>query len=153
MSAEPLSKEESTEDARDREYKLVRKNAQRVYRLIDDNLESVGGIETAAGFCRYDRGDLRRAIDGGLRPPEPGQRRRYLAVDHVIAIMSRMRQFNAAKATEIAGALVFPAGLLVFPLVELTAEEENRRLKAKLLAIGASVGVGDQLVEEALKTP
>jgi hypothetical protein len=70
-----------------------------------------------------------------------------------MAIMTRIRRYNGTIATQIAAAIVYPAGLLVFPRVEMKPEEENRRLKAKLLAIGGSLGVGDQLVEEALKTP
>lgn len=144
MSADPLTNEERLEAARDSERTLVQKHTKKIYRLIDDNLVSVGGIETAAGFCGVDRGELRRAIDRGT-PAQP----RYLAVDHVIAIMSRMRQHNAAKATEIAAALVYPAGFLVFPLVELPAEEKARRLEQLV----RSMPLGDQLVEKALKTP
>jgi hypothetical protein len=150
MSAELLSKDEVVEDRQDRERKLVRQQVQKVYRLIDDNLQSVGGIETAAGFCRYDRADLRRAIDSGVRPPEnPAERRRYLAIEHVVAIMTRMRQYNAGKATEIAAALVYPAGFLVFPLVEMPAEEKARRYEQML----RSMPLGEQLIEQALKTP
>lgn len=144
MSVNPLDKEATDEAARDAERAIVRKYTKNVYRLIDDNLSAVGGIEMAAGFCGVDRGELRRAIDRGT-PNQP----RYLAVDHVIAIMTRMRRFNAGKATEIASNLVYPAHLLVFPLVDLPAEEKARRLENLL----RSMPLGDQLVEQALKTP
>lgn len=90
---------------------------------------------------------------GATLPETPRTFGRKLSVDHAMAIMTRIRKYNGAVATQIASAFVYPAALLVFPRVELKPEEEVRRLKAKLLAIGTSIGVGDQLVEEALKTP
>lgn len=144
MSANPLSNDDRLEVVRETEESRVQKHLKQVYRLIDDNLASVGGIETAAGFCGVDRGDLRKAIDRGTK-----NQIRYLAVDHVVAIMTRMRQHNAGKATELAASLVFPAGFLVFPLVEMPVEEENRRLKQLV----RSMPLGEQLIEQALKTP
>ena len=141
---DPRDKEAEDEAARDTEQSIVRRHAKNVYRLIDDNLSSVGGIEGAAGICGMDRGEMRRAIDRGT-PNQP----RYLYVEHVIALLARMRQHNAGKSTEIASNLVYPAGLLVFPRVEITVEEENRRLKQMM----RSMPLGDQLIEEALKKP
>jgi hypothetical protein len=140
MSAGTLEKESTAEACREAEQSTVDVAARKVYRSICDNLESVGGIETAAGICGIDRGDLRRALD---------RKSRYLAVEHVMAIVARMRRFNAGKATEIAASVVYPMGFLVFPLVELPAEEKARRLE-KLVR---SMPLGDRLVEEALKTP
>lgn len=144
MSANPHDKEADAEAERDAERATVRKYVKNVYRLIDDNLSAVGGIEVAAGFCGVDRGELRRAIDRGT-PQQP----RYLAVDHVVAIMTRMRRHSAAKATEIAANLTYSAGLLVFPLVDLPADEKVRRYERLI----RSMPLGDQLIENALKTP
>jgi hypothetical protein len=141
---DPRDKEAEDEARKDSERSLVRKYAKNVYRLIDDNLGSFGGIEGAAGIVGLDRGELRRAIDRGS-PNQP----RYLYVDHVMALLARLRQHNAGKATELAAALVYPAGFLVFPLVEMTAEEKARRLEQML----RSMPLGEQLIEEALKKP
>ena len=135
--------EEQERQAAD-ERKLVSQCVDKVYAAVKSGLGCIGGQDVAAGVCGCHAGDLDRSLrrDG-----------RRLSVDHAIAIMTRIRKFNGAVATQIAAAIVYPAGLLVFPRVELKPEEENRRLKAKLLAIGNSIGVGDGLVEEALKTP
>lgn len=126
------------------ERKLVATCTTKVYQLVSSGLVHIGGLDIAAGICGGHAGDLRRSLDRDGRK---------LSVDQAMAIMTRIRKYNGAAATQIASALVYPAGLLVFPRVEMKPEEENRRLKAKLLAIGASIGVGDSLVEEALKTP
>ncbi len=137
------SYEEQEREAAD-ERKVVSTCTSKVYSLVSSGLGAIGGLDVAAGVCGCHAGDLRRSLD------RDGRR---LSVDHVVAIMARIRKYNGAVATQIAAAIVHPAGLLVFPRVELKPEEEVRRLKAKLLAIGNSIGVGDQLVEEALKTP
>jgi hypothetical protein len=126
------------------ERKVVDTCVSKVYTAVSNGLASIGGLDVAAGVCGCHAGDLRRSLD------RDGRR---LSVDHAMAIMTRVRKFNGTVATQIASAIVYPAGLLVFPRVEMKPEEENRRLKARLLAIGQSIGVGDQLVEEALKTP
>lgn len=140
----PLDSYEEQECAADAERKLVATCTTKVYTLVSNGLSAIGGLDVAAGVCGCHAGDLRRSLD------RDGRR---LSVDHAMAIMSRVRKFNGTVATQIAAALVYPAGLLVFPRVEMTADEQNRRLRARLMAIGTSMGVGDQLVEEALKTP
>lgn len=126
------------------ERKLVTTCTNKVYSLVNNGMASIGGLDVAAGVCGINAGDLRRSLD------RDGRR---LSVDHVMAIMTRIRKYNGAAATQIAASIVYPADLMVFPRVEMKPEEENRRLKARLRAIGSSIGVGDQLIEEALKTP
>ncbi len=140
MIAEPLDKEATADADRDAERATVKTSVKRVYRLIDDNLASVGGIESAAGICGVDRGDLRRAID---------HQTRFLSIDHVMAIAARMRRFNAATATQIASAIVHPMDLLVFPRIELKPEEKARRLEQLI----RSMPLGEQLLRSALETP
>lgn len=135
---------EEQEREADAERKLVATCTTKVYSLVSSGLAHIGGLDIAAGVCGCHAGDLRRSLDRDGRK---------LSVDHAMAIMTRIRKYNGAVATQIASAFVYPAALLVFPRVELKPEEEVRRLKAKLLAIGTSIGVGDSLVEEALKTP
>lgn len=135
--------EEQERDAAD-EALVVTTCVSKVYTAIKTGLGSIGGLDVAAGLCGVHAGDLRRSLD------RDGRR---LSIEHTMAITARVRKFNGSLATQIASAIVYPAGLLVFPRVDLKPEEENRRLKAKLLAIGTSIGVGDSLVEEALKTP
>lgn len=140
MNTKDLDNEASADAARDAEKAVVDASRRAVYRLIETNISSLGGIETAAGIAGCERGDLRRALDRSGR---------YLAVDHVLALLARMRRFNAAVATEIGNALVRPADLLVFPRVELSAEEKARRLEQLV----RSMPLGDQLIQRALETP
>lgn len=135
--------EEQERQAAD-DHKLVTSCATKVYSLISDGLRYIGGLDVAAGICGINAGDVRRSLD------RDGRR---LSVEHAMAIMTRMRRHNAAVATLIAGTVVFPVGLGVFPLVTMTADEKAKRYEAKLMAIGHAMGVGDALVEEALKTP
>src|SRR5262249_6609845 len=107
-SYDSLSSSERAEAAAEAEESLAAASVRKVYRLINDNLQSVGGIEVCAGFCGVDRGDLRKAIDRGT-PTQP----RYLAVDHVIRILGRMRKHNAGKATELGALLVRSGDLMV----------------------------------------
>jgi hypothetical protein len=140
MTAEALAKEAAAEVDRDAERTLVQTSARQVYRLVMDNLESVGGIESAAGICGIDRGDLRRALDRSGR---------YLAVEHVMAIGARMRRFNASVATLIGGAVMRPLDLLVFPRVQLTDAERAARYERLILAMP----MGAELARKALETP
>lgn len=139
-----LDSYEEQERASADERNVVNTCALKVYASIKTGLVHIGGLDVAAGVCGTNAGDLTRSIN------RDGRR---LCVEHVMALMTRIRKYNGAAATQIASAIVYPAGLLVFPRVEMKPEEEVRRLKAKLLAIGNSIGVGDSLVEEALKTP
>lgn len=139
-----LDSQQEQELEQSAERKLVNDCAKNVYKLFNNGLAVIGGLDVAAGVCGLNAGDLRRSLD------RDGRR---LSVEHAMAIMTRIRRFNGSIATQLASAIVYPAGLLVFPRVEMKPEEENRRLKARLLAIGNSMGVGDALVEEALKTP
>lgn len=140
MSREAFEKSAASESAAATERELVDSSVRRVYRLIEDHIESVGGMDTAAGLCGVKRWDLRRALDRGDR---------YLPVDHALAIASRMRFHNAGIATEIGAALVRPIDLLVFPRVTLTPEEELKRVKRMLLAMP----MGEQLYAKAVETP
>lgn len=140
----PVDAYEEQERAAADERTVVGTYAAKVYASIKSGLVHIGGLDVAAGVCGTNAGDLTRSLN------RDGRR---LCIEHVMALMTRIRKYNGAAATQIGASIVYPAGLLVFPRVELKPEEENRRLKAKLLAIGSSIGVGDQLVEEALKTP
>lgn len=138
MSLEP-QQEQERESAN--ESKVVKACVDNVYAGIKASLGSIGGLDVAAGICGLNAGDLRRSIDKDGRK---------LSIDHTIAIATRLRRYNASLATKIGSAIVYPFGLEVFPRVEMKPEEENKRLKAKLLSIGQSIGVGDQLVSDAL---
>lgn len=138
MSLDP--QEEQERQAAD-ERKVVIACVGKVYAGIRESLGSIGGLDVAAGICGINAGDLSRSLnkDG-----------RKLSVDHAMAVVARLRRYNATLATKIGSALVYPIGLDVFPRVTLTPEEQAHRYRAKLLAIGQSLGVGDQLVTEAL---
>jgi hypothetical protein len=136
MSAEPLDNTPAQQAGE----ALVEASITRVYSLVETNLGSVGGLDSAAKVAKLDRGDFRRALDRAGR---------YLAIDHVMRIAARMRQFNASAATLLAAAVVRPAGLLVFPLVEMPAEEKARRLEQLV----RSMPLGEQLLQHALETP
>jgi hypothetical protein len=140
----PLDSFDEQERAAADERKLVTTCTTKLYQLVNNGMAYIGGLDIAAGVCGINAGDLRRSID------RDGRR---LSVEHAMAIMTRIRKFNGEAATRIAASFVYPAGLLVFPRVEMSVEEENRRLKARLTAVGTSMGIGNQLVEEALKTP
>lgn len=142
MTASESQEEQDRRD--DSERLLVGDYVRRAYRLLSDGVHSIGGLDVAAGVCGTNAGDLRRSFD------RDGRR---LALDHAVAIGARIRRFNTGLATQIGAAIVRPIELMVFPRVTMTEAEENRRLKARLLAIGNSLGVGAQLVEEALETP
>lgn len=119
---------EAAEDARrGGDKKILEAAVRKVYRLIDDNLHSVGGLETAAGMVGLNAGDLRRALD---------HRGRYLPVDHAMAIAQRMRWHNASISTEINAAIVLPSDLLVWPIVQVTFEDEARMLRDQLARFG-----------------
>jgi hypothetical protein len=133
------SQESAERDAAD-ESQVVALNARKLYRFVSDGLGSLGGLDVAAGVCGTNAGDLRRSLD------RDGRR---LCVDHAMAIGMRLCRYNATLATQIASAFVFPFGLEVFPRVTLTPEERARRLERML----RSMPLGEQLVEEALKTP
>jgi hypothetical protein len=53
-----------------------------------------------------------------------------------MAIAQRMRWHNASISTEINAALVLPSDLLVWPLVQVTVEDENRMLRDQLARFG-----------------
>lgn len=122
------------------ETQVVAANARKIYRSVSDGIGSLGGLDVAAGVCGTNAGDLRRSID------RDGRR---LCIEHAMSIGMRLCKYNASLATRIASAFVFPFGLEVFPRVTLTPEEKARRLERML----RSMPLGDQLVEEALKTP
>lgn len=144
VSVNVLDSFEQQENEAAAERKLVATCTTKVYSLVSSGLVHIGGLDVAAGICGGHAGDLRRSLDRDGRK---------LSVDQAMAIMTRIRKYNGAAATQIAAAFVYPAGLLVFPRVEMTADEKCRRYEAKLMAIGGAMGVGDSLVEEALKTP
>lgn len=134
MSANPamdpaseLRESAAEESRRDGDHGTLDTSARRVYRLIDDNLHAVGGIETAAGMLGIDRGDLRRALD---------HKGRYLPVEHAMAIAQRMRWHRPSIAVEICAAIVLPVDLLVWPRVEQTHENAELQLRAQLERFG-----------------
>lgn len=124
------------EASADAERSIVEASVRRVYRLADDAIGSIGGVEVAAGLCGTDRGGLRRALD---------RNGRYLAIEHVIAIGARLRRYNATLATQLGSAIVHPIDLEVFPRVALTDRERAERLE-KLVR---SMPLGEQLLESA----
>lgn len=120
---------------------LVEAKVEEVYSLIKQGLGSIGGLDVAAGVCGMNAGDLQRSLrkDG-----------RRLAVDHVMAIAARVRRYNATLATRIGFALVRPLELGVFPRVTMPDKERADRCEAKLRTIGQQLGIGDQLIDDAL---
>lgn len=119
-----------------------RKNERSVYRLVEASLGQVGGIESAATIMKFDRGDLRRALD---------DKGRYLAVEHVMRFGARLMEYSPETAQRIAVAVMRPFDLIVSPRVQLTAAEQARRYKAMLDAMSTAAGV--DLAKKALETP
>lgn len=111
--------------------------SRRAYRLLIDGIESIGGVEAAAGIVGLSRGDLRRCLD------RDGRR---LALEHAMAIGTRLRLHNASLSTRIASAFVEPFDLEVFPRVRMTTEQENERLRALV----RSLPMGEQLLADTL---
>lgn len=140
MSTSALETAAAAESVAASEKAVVDTSVRRVYRLLEDHIESVGGMDVAAGLCGVERWDLRRAFAG---------KDRYLPVDHALAIAARMRFHNAGIATEIGAALVRPIDLCVFPRVVMTDGERARRLEALI----RSMPMGAELVAKALETP
>lgn len=115
---------------------LVTDSIRLTRRLLADGVEAIGGIVVAAGVCGYDRGDLYKSIDGERR----------IALEHVIAIATRIRQTNYGLATRIGQALVTPLDLQVFPRTTLTDKERADRCEAALRAMP----MGAELVAQIL---
>lgn len=140
MTAEPLS---NVVELEPKSETTAKKNEREVYRLIDANLGNVGGIESAAEIMGLDRGDLRRALDGG--------KGRYLAVEHVMRFADRLRVKSPESAQRIAVAVMRPFDMVVAPRVQMTAAEQARRMRNRLQAMSEACGV--DLVALALETP
>lgn len=123
------------------EQRVVEKAIRDAYRLLDDGIESIGGIAVGAGVCAFDRSDLRKSLDhaGG---------RRGVALDDALRIGARITRFNRGLVTKLGSALVTPFDLGVFPLVALTDKERADKLEALV----RSMPLGEQLVDEALGT-
>lgn len=119
------------------EQKAVKEAMKHAYRLVDDGVEIIGGTTVAAGVCGIDHGDLRRSIN------RDGRR---LALDHAVAIATRIGRTNPGHATRIAAAIVLPIGLLVFPRTTLTDKERADRYEAYI----RSMPLGDQHIANAL---
>ena len=115
---------------------VVESSARRVYRLLNDAIGSIGGLEVAAGLCGINDGDLRRSLD---------RNGRRVAVEHAIAIGSRVSRFNATLATTLGSALVETFNLEVFPRVTLKLEDRVERLERLVL----SMPLGEQLLANA----
>lgn len=130
MSVEPLS---NLVELEPKSEAPAKKNEREVYRLIDANLGNVGGIESAAEIMGLDRGDLRRALDGG--------KGRYLAVEHVMRFAERLRVKSPESAQRIAVAIMRPFDMVVAPRVQMTAAEQARRARKKMDAMSAVTGV------------
>jgi hypothetical protein len=119
-----------------------RTNERGVYRLVEASLGLVGGIESAASIMKFDRGDLRRALD---------DKGRYLAVEHVMRFGKRLMQHSPETAQRIAVTVMRPFDLIVSPRVQMTAAEQARRYKSMLDALSGAAGV--DLASKALETP
>ncbi len=113
--------------------------ARSVYRFLNDAVDSVG-IVTATGACGIDRADLRRALD---------RDRRYVAVEHAMAIASLVSSSNFDLSTKISAAIVKPMGLTVELPKRMTPEERNaaRVEAARRLAPGLMVLVDAEVGE------
>ena len=136
------SEDETSEQRTDR-------SIRQLYALVEANLDRVGGLDSAATIMGVDRGDLRRAIDGCVRPKKDAAARRYLAVDHLMRFGERVVQYSTEAAQRIATAFVRPMDLLVFPRVQMTAAEKCRRYEAMF----HRMPLGNELIREALTAP
>lgn len=138
----PSESQEEQERRNGSERDLVADYTRRAYRLLLEGSHALGGLEIAAGVCGVNAGDLRRSFD------RDGRR---LALDHAIAIAARLHRFNPSLVVQIGSAIVRPLELVVFPRVTMSDKERADRLEAKLRTTGQALGVGDQLVEDALR--
>lgn len=125
------------ESQADADSSAVDRSARQLYRMIADGIESIGGIEVAAGVVGLNRGDLRRCVD------RDGRR---LAVEHAMALGARLRFYNTGLVTRIADAIVSPLDLCVFPRVKLTDKERADLLETVVRGLGP---IGEQLIEQA----
>jgi hypothetical protein len=123
------------EDQDNAEKSAVESATRRVYRMLTDGIESIGGIAVAAGLCGTDRGDLRRSLD------RDGRR---VSVEHAMAIGTRLRLYNATLTAKLGSALVETFDLEVFPRVALTDREARERLERLV----RSLPLGDQLLAD-----
>lgn len=115
----------------------VGRESRQLYRMLSDGIESIGGIEIAAGIVGLNRGDLRRCLD------HDGRR---IAVEHTMAIGARLRLYNPNLATRIASAFCSVFDLEVFPRVTLTDKERADRLERLV----RSMPLGDQILQQTL---
>lgn len=144
MTSELLAIEEKrdAEDSRDSdEQKLVKRAVRDALRHTNDAVDAIGGRTVAAGVCGYDRGDLRKALEGDNR----------ISLEHTIAIGARVARYNPSLAAKLGAAIVRPFDLLVFPRVTISDAERAARLEIKLRAFASAAGRdADELVAEAL---
>lgn len=134
---ESLEKEASAEASASAEKATVDTSVRRVYRLAEEAVQAVGGMEVAAGICGMDRGDLRRALD---------HKGRYLSVDHLLALAARAAKTNATLAAQLGAALVLPMGLVAKQRRRLTDKQRADALEAYV----RRMPTGLQMIEQAL---
>lgn len=108
---------------------------RRLIRAVEDAVNAIG-LVVAAGACDASK----QVISDTLA----GRESRHLRSEWVTAI-ARYAPEEMRRA--IARALVEPLGYEVQPKKKLTAEEENRRLKAALKSLGP---VGTQALRDSL---
>jgi hypothetical protein len=138
MMPDSLDKAAREHAARVAERKFADDCVDEVYRLAHNAIGVIGGYELAAGVSGIDSGDLHRAVK---------RRGRYLTVDVIAPILRRLRQHNAALATELGAALVLPGQLGVFPLVEISKDEKLERCERLI----KSFPHGERMLDEAYR--
>ena len=118
------------------DYRITERQ-RRLLRIVNDAVDAMGLI-VAAGACGTRTQDLSDVL--------AGRANRYLRTEWLIAIQEaslpdfKLQLSQASVAT----------GLTAGSGRQLTKDEENILLRAKLAAIGNSIGVGDKLIDEAL---
>lgn len=133
------------EDTGDSEIKLVSRCAVHAYRHLVDSLDTIGGIDVAAGVTGMDRGDLRKAIDRTV----VGNGVRRIPLEHAMAIGARLARYNPSLAEKLGAAIVNPLGLEVKPIVTITDKERADRLEAHVRA----QPYGDRIVADLFGKP
>lgn len=137
-SLDKAKESERRDERAELDTKLCEKAHRDSRRMLEDAIPAIGGMDVAAGACKVDRSDLRKALD-------LNGRRGVLLVDYLY-IGRKVMHENRSLITRLASAIVNAWDLDVFPRVSLTDKERADRLEAQLRAMP----LGDQLVEHAL---
>ena len=112
----------------------VGEGARRIYRFLNDAVDQTG-VLPAAGACKIDRGDLRRALDRDGRK---------IAVEHAMSIAAIVDSFDLRQ--RICSAFVEPLGFRLIEDAPMDDKEARIRLESALRSLGP---LGEQKLHEA----